>query len=327
MRHVCLLAAVLVACSSDGTPATTPGTSTTTFLTGKYIMAFHSCDQTPSASNCQGNPSNHYTQLAASEDGAAWTKLTGWTQFQGSVPDIIRRGSTLYIYNASTTMRKVSVGTGAITTATVSVKTAAGATVQFVDPSPILVTSSNKIVLFFLNSTGSTGDPASCASYPCTKTFASATEVDGTDGTQFTLDAGDRVQVTLTGATGSTSASDPDIFADATGFVMLVSQGANVLAYRSSTLLGSYVAVSGLTNATLSTGAGGVPAGHYDSATNSYWIYVTNGGATSPATIKRAVTSMLTTLSPSSFVNVITGTGFGLGSTFTVESPGFMVNQ
>lgn len=304
------------------------GSSTSSsFLTGTYLMAFHACDMTSGASNCAGNPSHHFTQLASSSDGASWTIISGWSQYQGSVPGIIRRGNTLYMYNASTTMRKVDATSGSVSTATVSIKDSSGANVQFADPSVIL-NSSSQIVIFFLNSTGIMGDPASCSSFPCTKKMDSATEVAGSDGTQFVQDSGDRAQVTLTGTAPSITASDPDVFSDPSGFVLLVSQGANVLAYRSSSLTESFSSIPGLTNDFLVNGnAGGVPAGYYDTVSKMYWIYVTSGGSTSPATIKRAVTTSLTTLDPSNFSDVVTGSGIGLGSMFTVESPSVRLNQ
>lgn len=300
----------------------------TSLASAKYLMAFHSCDTTTGTSYCSGNPSHHYTQLAGSDDSISWKAISGWTPWQGSVPDIIRRGNTLYVYNASSTIHKIDVASGAQTSASISIRTAAGANVSFVDPSPIL-DSSGKIVLFYLNSTGMTGDPASCSSFAnCVKTFSSATEITGSDGAQFIQDDGDRVKITLTGIAPALAASDPDIFQGPSGYVLLVSQGSNVLAFQSATLQGSYTAIPGLTDATLIAGAGGVPAGHYDESSGEYWLFVHKSASpTAPTVIKRAKTSSLgSALNAAHFSDALTGSGLALGSSISVESPGFMKN-
>lgn len=64
-------------------------------INGKYLMAFHACDT--AADNCR-DPRNHRVYLAQSDDGTQWSIVPGWTPHGGSVPDVIRRGETLYIY-------------------------------------------------------------------------------------------------------------------------------------------------------------------------------------------------------------------------------------
>lgn len=65
-------------------------------VTAPYLMAFHACD-IASIADCH-NPQNHRVYLAQSDDGENWSLLPGWQPFSGSVPDVIRRGDTLYIY-------------------------------------------------------------------------------------------------------------------------------------------------------------------------------------------------------------------------------------
>jgi len=69
-------------------------------ITAPYLMAFHACD-TSAGIDCN-MPMNHKVYLAQSEDGVNWSLVPGWQPFQGSVPDVIRRGDTLYIYTPGT---------------------------------------------------------------------------------------------------------------------------------------------------------------------------------------------------------------------------------
>jgi hypothetical protein len=195
----------------------------------------------------------------------------------------------------------------------------------FVDPSPILE-AEGRIVLFYL--VGQIGaDPARClpTETNCTRRFRSATEVSGSDGAAFVVDSGDRAAVAIT---SNETASDPDVFAAPGGFVMYISRGGSVQALSSTDLRGSYANVSGLPGGILVSNAGGVPAGHYDSATGSYWTYV-HQRVGSASVIRRAVHSSITAqVSVSQFSTVLSGASFlGLGSSYWVESPGFAVND
>lgn len=317
-------AAVVLACGGGGGSTGGSGTSTTSpgALTARYLLAFHACDT--ATTNCS-DPRNHSTYVAQSDDGAAWTLLAGYSPHLGSVPDIVRRGSTLYVYNPGQ-LRRYHIDTGVWEDPIpVTVRHADGTDELFVDPSPT-IDENGSIVLFYL--VGQIGsDPAGCPPgvTTCTKLFRSATEVAGSDGASFTVDSGDRAQVTIT--TPGT-ASDPDIFRDAAQFVLYVSGGQSVLAYSSSTLRGSYTPITGLPSGALSTGSGGIPAGHFDSTTAQYWTYVHQPQG-NVAIIRRAVHGSLSTpLADSAFSTILTGGTFAeLGSTYRVESPGFAVNQ
>lgn len=294
-----------------GTSATISTTATSGTLPGAFLLAFHACDT--STVNCS-SPQNHSTYLAYSDDGVSWTPLSDVTAFQGSVPDIIRRGDTLYIFNPGT-VRKYTISAKTLGSSTsVTMTKSDGSAESFVDPSPYLDTSTNKIILFYLSSTGVTGDPAQCTTCP----MRSATEVDGSDGTQFVVDSGDRILIS--------NGTDPDTFYDGSQYIMYISKGPSVLVSTSTTLKGTYSLVSTLTNGTL-TNVGGIPAGQYDSATAKYWTYVHT--ASSPSVIKRAIHSDFSkTLSDSDFSTVVSGSTYtGLGSSYSVQSPGFAVNQ
>jgi hypothetical protein len=274
-------------------------------------MAFHAC----SATEC-GSPSNHYTYLAESSDLTHWSIVSGWTAYQGSVPDVIQKGTNLYIFNPGT-VRKLDLVAGTLgPSRPVAIRTVEGNQVRFVDPSPIL-DGSGRVALFYLDSTSVPlgADPAGCVSYPCDKNFGSAVEVDGSDMTQFVADPGFRATVGI----ASGSASDPDIFAGAPadGYVMYVSMGNGIEVWTSATLAGSYTRQSSVPN------KGGVPAGYHDGS--QYWFF----GALDQGSGKNIVAYNAATISglpsaPASYT-LTPGSFPGLGGTTRlVDSPGIL---
>jgi len=284
-------------------------------ITGTYILAFHTCDT--ATSDCR-DPRNHRVYLAQSDDGASWSLVPGWEPYQGSVPDVIRRGDSLYIYTPNQ-VRRYRFSTGTWEEPVQVTLTDPEATGGYVDPS-LFVDDQGRLVLFYL--LGIIGqDPAGCGpgQTMCVKHFHSATEVEGSDGTAFVAEPGDRVQVTIN---SPGSASDPDIFYDGARYVLYISRGPSVQVYTSPTLHGNYTLLDDLPGGYL-THAGGVPSGHFDPSTSRYWTYVhTNQGI-----IRRAVHKSLDTpLSDSDFVTVLSGNSVGLGTSYRVESPGFAVN-
>jgi hypothetical protein len=279
-------------------------------FTKKYIMSFHSC-----LSGACAGPSQHMTYLAESNDGASWTLVPNFTPYQGSVPDVVIRGSKLYIFNPGSVRRyNYSTNTWDASASSVSI-TSGGSNVNFVDPSPI-IDENGRIVLFFLNSTGVSGDPANCSSYPCDKYFESAVEVDGSDGTQFVAQTGKRYTATLSSGT----ASDPDIFYDGTNYYLYISKGNSVAVYKSSTLHGSYTAISTLSNSLL-TNQGGIPSGMYDGTQYQTFVHA-NVGST---VIRRQAHSNFNS-QLNSFTTIISGSSMGLGANATAESPGICNN-
>lgn len=283
---------------------------------GPYLMSFHACDKATADCN---NPQNHRVYLAQSADGANWTLVPGWTPFPGSVPDVIARGNTLYIYTARGEVTRYDLSTK---TQTTPVRfTISGVNEGVVDPSLILDDQGRLVMFFLYGQIG--GDPASCLSgqSTCQKRFGSATEVAGSNGTQFSLDSGDRATVTLNTSGAIRTASDPDIFFDGSQFVLYISHGPSISVWTSSQLKGSYVKLADLSN-----GTGGIPSGHYDAESARYWTYghtQTNG----VSVIGRAVHATLSrTLAEADWATVMSGQSIGLTATTNVESPGFAVN-
>lgn len=293
-------------------------------LNAKYIMAFHACNT--AATTCS-DPRNHRVYVAQSDEGITWSLLSGYTSYSGSVPDIIRRGNTLYVYTPGM-MRRYMIDTGTwkdSAPVSASIKLSSGESEEFVDPSPVLDNNGSIVLFYLVGQKG--GDPARCLSgqATCTKTFRSATEVSGSDGTSFLVDEGNRVELIIN---SSETASDPDVFKRPDGYVLYIARNGGIQALSSNDLRGNYQNIPGLPNGMLvAAGDGSVPAGYYDDTTGEYWTYVHRPqGNTS--SISRAVHNRIdTALSASSFSAVISGSTFpDFESSYTVESPGFAVN-
>ncbi len=280
----------------------------------KYIMSFHSCD----FNQCNG-PQDHTVQLAESDDGTTWTMVPNFTSYSGSVPDVIIHNNKLYIYTPGVVKRyDYNTNTWDSGTTNVTILDSASNKVNFVDPSAIIDSAGN-LVLVFMNSTGSTGDPAQCSTYPCTKYFDSAIEVSGSDGTSFVKQSGHRLALTLTNG----SASDPDIYYNGSKYILYISKGSSTYAYYSSTLHGTYQALPNLSSGLL-TNDGGIPCGHYDTTTQKYWTYVHASSGTTTE-IKQKIHSDLNS-SYTGSTTIISGTLMGFGSNYKTESPGFTEN-
>lgn len=290
-------------------------------LTDKYIMAFLACNT--ATSDCS-NPQNHETYLAESNDSVSWSSVSGFRPYPGSVPDVTRRGNTVYLYNPGTLVR-FHLDTG-IEDAPISVglRFSNGTSATFVDPS-LFLDASGTLHLFYLP--GISGqDPAQCAvgQSTCTKHIMSATEVAGSDGNSFLTDSGTRVDFSISGC----CFSDPAVFQGPNAYYLYVSEGQSVLAFESTSLTGRYSPVQGLSGGTLvPQGVGGVPAGYYDSSSGMYWTFVSQGSTT--AVIARASTSSISSpIRAASFSTVLSGCNLPqLGCSYLVASPGFHANS
>ncbi|HET7567697.1 MAG TPA: hypothetical protein VFJ91_06885 [Gaiellaceae bacterium] len=307
-RLLVLAAAAAVVCSAAASAAPDA-------ITGRYLLSFLACD--PSGGRQCNDPRNHRVYLAQSDDGAAWSLVPGWQPYAGSVPDVFRRGDTVYVYTPRFVARyRLSTGT---LEQPVAVQVTGLDSAGFVDPS-VIQDADGRLVLFFLP--GVQGrDPASCLpdENPCVKRFRSATEVAGSDGTRFTLDDGVRAEYTIPDGIPS---SDPDVFKAGSTYVLYVTHGETIVPYTSPTLRGSYSQGAPLNDRT-----GGIPSGYFDAASGRFWTYahVRVGGR---QVIRRAVhADLVHPLTESDWTTVLTGAGVGLGSRVDVESPGFAVDE
>ena len=272
-----------------------------------FLLAVHSA--APESTHV-----NHETWLLESSDGASWNVVNGFESFLGSVPEVITRGSEIYLFNPGK-MRAYDLESGTVRGASAIITTAEGETVQYVDPSAIL-DDQNRIVLFFLNSSDTPigQDPAGG---PDPKDFDSAVEVEGSLGTEFILTDGHRIQI---------QGSDPDIFFDGEQFILYISRGQSTLAFISETLEGAYFPIGELDGDSFLTHQGGVPAGHYDEETMTYWTYV-HSSSTSGTVVRLAVhDSMTRELGDEAFEITLSYEDLGYAEGHRVESPSFAVN-
>lgn len=282
----------------------------------RFFLAVHTCE----GSGCT-DPRTHQTRLLESADGAAWTTVPGAGPFSGSVPDVVARGDTVYLYNPGKVTRYRRSVNRWEAPAQVRVENDQGGKVDFVDPSAV-VDEQGRLVIHFLNSTGLLNqDPAGCLTYPCEKHFDSAVEVPGSDGTLFRLQPGHRVSLVL----GSGSASDPDIFSDGQAWCLYLSRGQSVQVFRGASLHGSFGLVEGLPDGYL-THQGGVPCGHWDPATGKYWTWA-HANEPGRTVVRRFVhDGFARQLGPADFTVAVTGETLGLGAGVSVASPSFALN-
>ena len=301
-------------------PTPTPIPSFYSPFTDRYLMAFLACNSNTVSCN---DPRNHQTFLAQSNDGATWTLVSSVPSLSGSVPDVIRRGNTLYVFIPGTVAR-YHLDTGKIDLPQpVTITTSNNSDELFVDPSIIIDANGNLVLFYLLGQIGS--DPARCPPgvFSCMKVIHSATEVAGSDGTRFIVDPGDRADISIN---GQETASDPAIIKDSNGYTLLISRGQSVEAMISSDLRGTFRDIPTLPGGILVSNLGGVPDGYYDSTNGQYWIYVTSGMNNS--VIRRAVSNDITSpLSEGQFSTVLSGSSIGLGSSFMVASPGITPNK
>ncbi len=287
-------------------------------VTGIYLMAFHACD-TSDGTDCH-NPQSHMVYLAQSDDGENWSLIPGWEPYQGSVPDVIQRGNTLYVYTPGELVRYDLESDTLDPPVRVQIPGLEGG---YVDPSLIIDEGGNLVMFFLYGQLGM--DPAGCSSdeESCVREIGSATEVKGSDGAEFTLDEDQRATITLSNSSKFRSFSDPDIFFDGNQFVLYVSHGPSTSVWVSKELQGEYVLEPSLPDGLLTKGTGGVPSGFFDMATGEYWTYahIDQNGKT---VIRRAVhNDLMHPLSAADFSTVISAESVGLGDEVIVASPGF----
>lgn len=207
------------------------------------LMAFHSC-----VSDCN-TPKNHMIRLAQSGDGASWTEVAGWQAYSGSVPDVFRRGDTVYV--VGTGMSKLDLRTGRVTAHRISTRRADGSNAMPRDVSFAGQLDDGRLVIVYV-------PPMSEVSPSATQYRVHlAVERTGSDGTSFDW-AADALVVDRAALQVQGEPTDPDIFWNGATWVLYVSVGSNVLAFTAPTLLGPYAVA---TQSVASRDQGGVPSG------------------------------------------------------------------
>jgi len=308
----------------------------------KLLMAFQACNA-GGANGCPGYK-KHNVHLAQSNDGVHWLPIPGIEPFEGAVPDLIRRGNSLYVYYlpfgdtvppGTLNVRRYNVITGELQDEDiVTVMDESGVKEAVADPSLILDENGN-LVLFCIAQDVGLDDPDRCmpGRVSCKKTFRSATEVEGSNGREFIVDSGNRYERQI----GSNEAlGDPDVFQAPGGYVMYVRYvdesyqsgppDATLLLF-SSDLRGSYALDTALEDGVLTRRISG-GSGVYDFATKQYWTYGAQVDPWSRLVIAGAVhASFDITIFESRLQTVITGGDvIGLGPDFAVSNPGLAIN-
>ncbi|MDQ7825434.1 MAG: IPT/TIG domain-containing protein [Candidatus Eremiobacteraeota bacterium] len=306
--------------NSSTFPVTVSGSSSA--LPGKYLLTFHVRDISGGVNTSDNTKC--MVQFAYSDDSITWTPVPNFTPFKGSAPDLLKRGNTVYFYTPDPDIvTRYNASTGTMTSGVpVVIKQSDGTNDDYGDISPYLDPSTNKIVIFYKSTKGYSGDPQYGTLPVC-----SATEVEGSDGTQFTKDDGNRI--------APLKHADASIFFDGTQYILYVGynpqsvgEKPKTYVYTCSTLRGTYNPISTLPGGLL-TESGSVPCGYYDPVTAKYWTYITLLSPTSAAVIKRASHSDFSRqLTDSDFTTVVSNTLYpGLKTTDSTESPGFKPNN
>ncbi len=273
-----------------------------------YLAAFHSCKT--DTVNCN-TPTNHTIYLAGSDDGTNWSLIKEFTPRSGSVPDLYFYNNYLYVFHTQGSENWIKLNScfQVVDSKTISIS---GTDSGFVDPS--LITSGSNPVLYYLP--GTTGsDPASCSTYPCTKSIHSATSDSSL--TTFTQDSGNRVSITLS----SGAFSDPDILARTNGqYNLYVSSGQSVYVYSATSLSSSFTSPDGSSPRAISNNSGGVPGAV--EVGGQVWLYVTKSNSGIEVIRKGTSSDGITAISDSNFQTVI---DYTISSDFTskvsVSSP------
>lgn len=273
--------------------------------TAPLLMAFHTC-----VSDCS-TPRNHMIRLAQSSDGASWSEVAGWQPYSGSVPDVFRRGDTVYV--VGTGMSKIDLRTGRVTAHRISTKRADGSNAMPRDVSFAGQLDDGRLVIVYVPPMSEISPGASQYRVHL------AVEKAGSDGTAFEW-AADALTIERAALQVQGEPTDPDIFWNGSTWVLYVSVGSNVLAFTAPALLGPY---SSATQAVVSRDQGGVPSGIL-APDGTVMSFVNFGGfGSSTVSIRRAVSA--TGLSGlGAFTEVLAAAP--LGAT-TAESPGVSLNS
>lgn len=344
MRRIAIVLGIVVALTLLACMATQDihGARGGAVINRKFLMAFQACDVGGSYGCRESEEGNVY--LAQSNDGVHWLPMPGIQPFQGNVPDLIRRDNSLYVYyltfgsaqwSETLNVRRYNVRTAALEAEDmVMITDDYGIAERIVDPS-LIVDDDGKLVLFYLVQDVGMNDPARCmpGSPTCNKVFRSATEVEGSDGTEFIVDAGNRYERQIG---PDEIIVDPDVFRTPDGYVMYVGYADEryqagppdaALALFSTDLRGSYALIPALEDGVLTRSISG-GAGMYDFATKQYWTYGAQVDPRGSLVIAGAAHAGFdTTILESRLQIVVTGQDvMGLGPDFGLASPGLALN-
>ncbi|MAF65620.1 MAG: hypothetical protein CMJ84_08185 [Planctomycetes bacterium] len=315
-RTWCWNAALALAC------LTAEGAAQTLGVDEPFLMSVTSCG----GSGCN-NPQQHQVTVAESSDGVAWHLLDGWggVTYQGSVPDVLRRGQTLYVFTPNEVARYELDSDTWLPPAPVALDDP-DTTGGFVDPSATLDEQGRIVLFYLLGIIGS--DPAGCNGAPtCTKYIHSATEVPGSDGTAFVVNPGHRLAVAV-GGSNPPIASDPDLLRLSDGFGVLLSRGTSTQLWRASELHGTYALSPSLPGGFLWQNGPAVASGTRFAESGEFWLYAHQFSPShGTQVVRRAVVATLDQAVPAAaWTTVCSASDLGGGAAVELGSPGFALN-
>ena len=260
-------------------PTSRSDSSVTAEITGKYLLAFAACDD---QHEC-GGPRRKTTYLAESDNGANWTPVPGYEPQQGGVPDLIRRGNTLYLYfnapSESLMVRRYRYDTGTWEVRTVvTLIDPANPSARAIETGSIL-DDRGRIVLFYRAGAWLTVSEG-CEGPKNMLQIHSATEVEGSDGLVFRRDEGVRYSIE---PGPEVQVADPDIFEGPDGYILYVQEPdfrtdlyRNLVVLSSTSLREEYQPVPNLPDGSLCQCGGGRRGGFYDEDSGTYWTYISD---------------------------------------------------
>jgi Putative binding domain, N-terminal len=249
-------------------------------VTKPYLMSFDTC------TSCTG-PSSSLTQLAQSDDGVTWQLIPGYTPVFGGVPAVVRRGNTIYIVSqapygnggsafAAMQVQRFHMDTGVWESPVTISLSDPNALAARSDPAAILNAQGQIVLIYDTNPTG-------CPSSICR--LREATEVSGSDGSQFIAQANDIY------TSGISTFVDATIFSDGSQYVVYAlahnlspstppaGLPIGIGVFTSPTLAGPFSLSTAFPNGTLFQATPQVTpgwgAGFYNSARGEYWNYLT----------------------------------------------------
>ena len=295
----------------------------TSAITGKYLLVFNDRDcnlpgVVKRARDRCTQPKFSRVHLLQSDDGATWRSVPGFEPFPGGVPDAVRRGNTLYIYANLMNPNPALGGIGLrvrkyhFDTDTwddpVCVELAGGRgpypprslgarfpEQEFPIEESVIIDDDGRIVLFYVLGYEEDELRGQCG---FTEYVRSATEVEGSDGTKFTVDEGDRFTLTACEENEAVSLiANVEVFRGPYGYIMYAGflspgetgGGVGILALESMDLHGGYRPVQGLPDGILAKNVAAHPGGYYDAAAEEYWTFTVPARPEPKDVILRAV--------------------------------------
>ena len=318
-------AVLLLACTSWGQsdPA-----SAQNAVTQPYILVFDACVK--GASGPCSSP--QYTYIAQSADGVAWQLVPGYTPVLGSVPGVVRRGNEIYIVAGGSGEENGRGNPSSMETLRYHMDTGVWDSPGYFiiqdpqypvdlrdqrqDPSLALNAQGQLVVIYDINNyvNGVQGCPGGVCH------IRMATEVSGSDGTQFVAQAGDAASYNVASG-GDPSAPFFDGYQWVLSFAFSPPNGPyGSLIFVSPSFAGPYDLYAGLPNGVLGPGQ---MSGFFNPARGQYWHYFPNYSNRLFRAIKTSLTQQVTS---SDLQPILTSAEVGLGSNIILQHPRFAKN-